>query len=328
MKKEMLTILDIPGCVIELSKEAAKGKGEDACGSYLHEDGCSMAVFDGCGGSGARTYSRFHGKTGAYIAARKCRDAYFRWYKRYLKDGYIFTKENMEENLAKVKTYFLNTLTACKTFAEEKESSRSPVAGSIMRSFPSTVSAILCDYYEGVFSVGFLWAGNSRGYILNGKGLSQVTQDDIFGDGDAMDNLRNDDSLSNVLCADGDFAVRGLHFQGELPLILITATDGCFDYLPSPMHFEYMLLSTMQESADFEEWRRKMDAILAECSADDYSLVMGCFGYRSFDAMKQVYAPRTQYLRDRFMVPLSEDYKGTVAALWQEYKPQYYRRYS
>ena len=79
MKKEMLTILDIPGCVIELSKEAAKGKGEDACGSYLHEDGCSMAVFDGCGGSGARTYSRFHGNTGAYIAARKCRDAYFRW---------------------------------------------------------------------------------------------------------------------------------------------------------------------------------------------------------------------------------------------------------
>lgn len=326
MARSEKTMLDIPGCVIELSGEANPGKGEDAYGCFLDEDGCSFAVFDGCGGSGAQTYPCFDGKTGAYVAARKCRDAYFKWYLHYLNERYVFTKANMAKNLSDAKEYFQNALFACADFAAMQDGVRENMMGSMVRSFPTTVSAILCDYYDEVFSVGFLWAGNSRGYVLNANGLAQITEDDIFGEGDALDNLRNDDSLSNLLNADSDFSLRGLYYHLRLPVILITATDGCFDYLPSPMHFEDMLLSTMQASESYEEWRAKINDILGKCSSDDYSIILGCFGFRSFAEMKRHFAKRQLYVRERYVLPLMDNYEDKIDRLWQDYKPRYYRR--
>lgn len=326
MKRPSRTILDIPGCILELSQEASVGNGEDAFGSFLHEDGCSIVVFDGCGGSGAQKHRAFHGKTEAYIASRKCRDVYFNWYKHFLKEGWVFNKDTMEENLSSVKKQFVHVLRACQQYAASSKAGNKDIHGSVVRPFPSTVSAILCDYYDEVFSVGFLWAGNSRGYVLNRLGLAQVTEDDIDGNGDALENLRNDASLTNVLSADGNFELCGLYYEMALPVVLITATDGCFEYLQSPMHFEYMLLSTMTEASSYIDWKKRIDKILSTCAADDYSIVIGCFGFPSFKGMQNYFAARQNQMKDQFIEPLSNDYNALIDSLWQQYKPQYYRR--
>ncbi|MGM9567688.1 MAG: hypothetical protein ACI3W6_05880 [Clostridia bacterium] len=326
MSRDYESILDIPGCVIELSAPAIEGQGEDAYGSYLEEQGCSFAVFDGCGGSGGRRYAAFQGHSGAYVASRLAMRDYFRWYIRFLKLNVELNGDTIAENLPALKKRFCKRLSHCREYADSYEQKSSSVSGTLMKDFPTTMSAVLCDYYNGVFSAGFLWAGNSRGYVLGENGLVQITVDDIAGTVDAMDCLRKDPPLTNFISAEGDFELRGLHYELALPVILITATDGCFDYFPSPMHFEYMLISAMAEADSYDGWRENIRGILTENASDDFSVVIGCFGYADFETMKNSFRPRLQYLWQDYIEPLMQDYNARSDELWLRYKPGYYRR--
>ena len=76
-------------------------------------------------------------------------------------------------------------------------------------------------------------------------GLMQLTTDDLRSGGDAMRNLTDDSVMSN--CILGRHRVphqpppgRAL---GAVPAA--GATDGCFAYVHSPMHFEHLLLATL-----------------------------------------------------------------------------------
>lgn len=320
------SILDIPGCVIELSVPAIEGQGEDAYGSYLSDLGCTLAVFDGCGGSGGKRYAAFQGHSGAYMASRLVMRDYFRWYRQFLGQENELNGDTIGENLPALKKRFCKRLSHCREYAASYERKSPAVGGTLMKDFPTTMSAILCDYYEGVFSAGFLWAGNSRGYVLRENGLAQVTVDDIAGTVDAMDCLRKDPPLTNFISAEGDFELRGLHYALDLPVILITATDGCFDYFASPMHFEYMLISAMAEADSYDGWRVKIRDILAENASDDFSVVIGCFGYEDFETMKNSFRPRLRYLWQNYIEPLMQDYNACADELWLRYKPGYYRR--
>ena len=326
MSRYYESILDIPGCVIELSVPAIEGQGEDAYGSYLSRRGCTLAVFDGCGGSGGRRYAAFQGHSGAYMASRLAMRDYFRWYRKFLDQDNVLDSDTIGENLPALKKRFCNRLSHCREYADSYERRNAAVGGTLMKDFPTTMSAILCDYDEGVFSAGFLWAGNSRGYVLRGNGLAQVTVDDITGTVDAMDCLRKDPPLTNFISAEGDFELRGLHYLLDLPVILITATDGCFDYFASPMHFEYMLISAMAEADSYDGWRENIRAVLEENASDDFSVVIGCFGYANFESMKNSFRPRLQYLWKNYIDPLTRDYDSLADALWRQYKPGYYRR--
>lgn len=326
MSNEYESILDIPGCIMELSVPVIKDQGEDAGGSYLSEDGCTFAVFDGCGGSGGKKYAAFNGKTGAYISSRICCRTYFRWYRWFLKQNVVLGGETIGGQLPLMKKQFQRILGNCLKYASSYEHGEDEVSGTLIKDFPTTMSAVLCDYYDDIFSAGFIWAGNSRSYILRQNGIAQVTVDDIVGTGDAMDCLRKDPPLSNFLSADGGFELRGIHYELALPVILITATDGCFDYFPSPMHFEYMLVSMMAEAHSYDEWRRGLQSILTKNSADDFSMVIGCFGYVDFETMKNGFQPRLRYLWQNYIEPLTRDYESQADALWMKYKPGYYRR--
>ena len=60
--------------------EKIPGKGEDSFLLSVNERAGLAAVFDGCGGSGARVYKDLGGKTGAYIAARVLSDTMCGWF--------------------------------------------------------------------------------------------------------------------------------------------------------------------------------------------------------------------------------------------------------
>ena len=58
-----------------------------------------------------------------------------------------------------------------------------------------------------------------------------------------MTNLRQDSVVSNAISADTDFEVNYRRVELRAPFLLVCATDGCFGYLPSPMHFERLVLN-------------------------------------------------------------------------------------
>ena len=76
----------------------------------------------------------------------------------------------------------------------------------------------------------FYWCGDSRGYILDGNGLHQVTVDDVTVT-DAMMNLREDAPMTNVASASRPYEIHRKQVQLSEPAVVFAATDGCFGYL-------------------------------------------------------------------------------------------------
>lgn len=326
MGKKTKAFGDIGGCIIEIREEAVKGRGEDAAGSFLTENGAALAVFDGCGGSGSRKYKAFHGKTGAYVASRIANQGFFGWYEDRADDFLPLTERNTASMTASLKQEFQRLFADCLNYASGVEPDCGAAAGTMLKSFPTTLAAAVCGRDGGDLGAAFFWAGNSRGYVLRPDGLIQVSEDDVYGDCDAMASLRQDPPLSNCLFADGDYLIRGRLIEEPLPLIVITATDGCFDCFPSPMHFEYMLLRMMSESESYDDWRSAMIDLLRDRASDDFSMVLGCFGFESFDTMKRAFLNRRRLLWKEYIKPLLSQYRELIDPLWQQYKPGYYGR--
>ena len=89
--------------------------------------------------------------------------------------------------------------------------------GNLMKEFPSTLSLVLiAPWKSNALVTEFIWAGDSRGYILDSSGLHQVTVDDIANT-DALENLSEDAPMKNVISA-------------SHPYVLNRRTGACTDY--------------------------------------------------------------------------------------------------
>lgn len=65
---------------IEVFKEKIPGNGEDSFLYMFTPNSGIVGVFDGCGGSGAKKYEKYQGKTGAYMASRVVSGATRDWF--------------------------------------------------------------------------------------------------------------------------------------------------------------------------------------------------------------------------------------------------------
>ena len=86
-----------------ICQEQIKGKGEDFFLFEVDEDRLIMGVFDGCGGSGARIYPAFDGRTGAKVASRALAGAVKLWFQEYMQ------KNRPEETLKMITEKMLKT---------------------------------------------------------------------------------------------------------------------------------------------------------------------------------------------------------------------------
>lgn len=298
----MSEFIDFIFCI---NGEKREGYGEDACVAELNGNRALLGVFDGCGGIGSRKYPEYNNMTGAYMASRTVRNI--------VKSQFEMDSEISTDTL---KTDILKGLNSLS--APENNS----LKGDMQKAFPTTMSVIKVQCEKRCVSAEFFWAGDSRGYLLDGTGLVQITRDDIIGGGDAFSNLSDDARLSNYICADGEFVINRRSAKVTKPCVFISATDGCFGYFKTPMEFEYMLTETLMKSEDEAQWEKNLTEAIKSVSGDDFSLCLCCFGFKSFKKLKKALKKRNKCLEKDYIVPMKKG--ADLKELWEEYKEEYY----
>ncbi|MFD5698587.1 serine/threonine protein phosphatase [Streptomyces lasiicapitis] len=273
--------------------ERVAGRGEDAEPFVAHHwesrQGL-LAVFDGSGGSGAAPVWQAPdgtSRTGAWVGARVARLAVDCWFREVARDGERAGHDSLHEYLE----YFLS----------KAPQRRSKISGTMRRQLPTTLAGIhyrlLSEHHAQLQA---LWAGDSRAYALTtGAGLRVLTRDHTP-ESDALELLRTDPPMTNVVCADREFEISAqLRTPFALPCVLVAATDGFFGYVHTPGDFELVLLQTLSSSCDEADWADRLRRTVNGYTADDASLALIVLGHSDFDGMRQQFMPRLHELKTR-----------------------------
>lgn len=289
-----------------------------------------IAAFDGCGGLGARKYDKLEYKTGAYIASRAAANATLRVFQDSFKDIKTLRQGATEAMAKHIYNVFKNELEGFKQYCEIQGHR---IKGSMLKEFPTTASIVIYNCDEKKLECAFLWAGDSRGYILTPDGLSQYTRDDIDGMEDALSNLSKDSRLNNVVSAEGDFIINNRFVEVHYPVVLITSTDGCYNYFCTPMEFEFMIVKTLVESSSINMWKEKLKDYLLKYACDDFTIVIAVLGWKDFEGLRFAFEERLSYLENKFIEPLKKVQpldagrigNDRTEDLWNMYKTTYYK---
>ena len=299
---------------VSLSNKGENGEDCFCCG--FKECSAFTAVFDGCGGSGSSTYPGLGNKTGAYLASRLASGAVYDWFHSI---GYLSKPD--EEFLLSLREYLQEYLLKGK----EKGGETSRLRGAMVKDFPTTMALSKTYVSDSGLNLQAVWCGDSRVYILNADGIGQFTEDDTNGT-DAYEDIRTNPAMRNAVTANGNYKLHNKRITLKEPVLILSATDGYFDYWNTPMHFEYLILETLEHSNSPDEWKRALIEQIREATFDDATLSVMGFGFGSFKALKALFHKRYRYIDEVYMKPMQLDYSEVLACrLWQSYKSSYER---
>ena len=307
-KKEMLST----DFQLALTYEMIEGKGEDSVLSVVGDSVSLVGAFDGCGGLGAKQYEAFGSHTGAYMASRAVSAAAVAWFEQIEDDRSMLNTCAFDEKIQAV----------YRILDRYADKSGTAFKGSMRKAFPSTVVVAITCFDSVSPEVTFVWAGDSRGYFWDKDGLHQITADDVKSE-DAMENLRNDSPLTNVVAGDSPYVLHCHTTTVKQPTILLCATDGCFGYLQTPMDFEHLMLSTLLESQTPTQWKERITEALKKVAGDDFSLALHSIGFEAFDALKKEAQIRKDLLEDVFLPSSPDADSNECDTLWSKYKLGY-----
>ncbi len=315
-------------------------QGEDADPLVLAADGTGLlAVFDGMGGAGGTVYQTPTGpRSGAYLAARVARDAVQR------RIGDLAAPDMLLDGPTAAADLHRSIQDALADHLAQLHAPPSGLRSKLLRALPTTMALAAVHRLRDAadWTCQLLWAGDSRVYAVTpDSGAHQLTRDDIRDRGDAMTNLRADSVVSNAMSADTPFTVNHHQLSLREPFLLVAASDGCFGYLPSPMHFEHLLLTTLRDAPDTGTWSRQLQERISAFTGDDASMAVLGIG-ADLDGFRESFADRTARLDEEVVSPLDEISRGithlevqlralqlqhtqTAARLWAAYQPDYQR---
>lgn len=315
---------------IKFWTEKIVGHGEDAPPLLVNKGkACAVGVFDGMGGAGAATCDSSFGNgfTKAYVASRLVACSMDVFLNNHLPTDDVLV-EDME---AVIKHKLL----------EEKEAFPPKVTSSLrsklVRDYPTTLAIITLHEYDKSYQIDSYWAGDSHCYLWTKAGFFQISKDDLEENNDPMENLHNDSPISNCICADRDFVIHHklIKLTNE-PVIILCATDGCFGYYHTPMHFEYILKSCLQKAKDEKQWEQLVKEEVLKVTGDDCSFSLIACGFSSFNDLKKSMKSCTvtgfQDLMEleqditcaeQMLVEVREKYEKSVADGWSNYKQGY-----
>jgi serine/threonine protein phosphatase PrpC len=305
--------------------EKKRGRGEDAPPTWLHHDGSRrgvIAVYDGVGGSGGRSVGRTPDEqdvSGAFVGSRAARLALEEWFVATVAKRPVNEAGDLREALLDG----LNRTGIAPGRAR----------GAMVRHLPTTLAAIEYEATGESTELAARWAGDSRAYIMTpSRGLQAISRDDTQ-DSDALLLLANDQPMTNVVCADRSFQVNEYRLADPQarPVVLVCATDGFYNYVPTPAHFEHLLLQTMQDASSPEEWARALAGRVQEYTSDDASLAIVALGYRGYKALVGHYKGRLKHLTCQYFDPFRKVHQSgdgpAIASArqdqWARYREDY-----
>lgn len=260
--------------------EKREGHGEDSDPLYISKDNFyAVGVFDGMGGSGAAMCKSNYGDhTKAYVASRIVKDAV---------ESYI----NSQTETSVIDANGIKQIIKSRLEQEKRNfpAKASGLRSRLVRDYPTTLALITSQIIDEYSSITSYWAGDSRNYLWNENGFFQISKDDLDIESDPLENLRNDSALSNCVCADRDFSINHKEIKVQGKYILISATDGCFGYLLTPMHFQNILLTGLQLSSNIEDWCEYIKEEFTKATGDDVSISLCAIGYGCFEELKETF---------------------------------------
>lgn len=318
---------------LEFMIEKREGYGEDSPPlSIIRNNLFAVGVFDGMGGSGAAVCkSKYEGThTKAYVASRIIQEEI---------TNFIKEKAVDEINSEGIKN------TAKKRLEEEKKNFQTKASGlrsKLVRDYPTTLAIIIaCNNENGSHTIKSYWAGDSRNYLWTQEGFYQISKDDLDAEFDPLENLRNDGALSNCICADRDFHINDKEINVTGKFIILSATDGCFNYFPTPMHFHEVLLTGLKKSTDKKNWENFCKEKISAVTGDDVSLSLMAIGFEDFNDLKNSFEHTEisciKEIEDvqKKIEDLSkelEDAKNSIETLiqneWSKYKMKYMKYFN
>jgi hypothetical protein len=317
------------------------GQGEDS--DPIVRDGRELGlvgVFDGMGGAGGTVYETPDGpRTGAYIASRVARDVAEERMLALLDPEWNLDGPAAARDLRRsVKGALVDTLAALNA-------PTSGLRSRLLRALPTTMALMALQRREprkGRWAGHVFWSGDSRVYVFApATGAHQLTRDDLRDRGDALVNLRQDSVVSNAMSADTEFVVH--HHQVELsaPFLAVAATDGCFGYLRTPIHFEHLVLGALRDSTDTQSWSQLVQQRIGAVTGDDAAMAVLGVGADHAE-FQRLFTDRTSDIEERCVAPLDglesevgraeqaltearRRHAALQTSLWSAYKPEYER---
>lgn len=187
-----------------------------------------------------------------------------------------------------------------------KVTDKQPPSGlktKMQRNLPSTLAGWVYRTTPEKEITAF-WAGDSRCYVLSEEGLRQITRDEAKGDFDAFEAIRADPPLTNYISERIPNSLKHKCLLNEDRALLICATDGAFNYQPTPMAFEFVVLSSLMSSESMQTWVNDLAERLQASAGDDVSMVVHPLGFESFNSLKAFYKKRFNDVTERFVQPL------------------------
>ena len=309
--------------------EKREGHGEDSNPlSIVKNDFYAVGVFDGMGGSGAALCKSEYGDnlTKAYVASRIIQEAV---------NAYIDNAKSPSEITSDGIRF-----TARGRLEQEKSHFPTKASGlrsKLVRDYPTTLAITTANKNEDdTHTVNSYWAGDSRNYLWTLDGFYQISKDDLDTELDPLDNLRNDGALSNCICADRDFIINNKSINVAGKFIILSATDGCFNYFATPMHFHEVLLTGLKLSEDVSDWENFCKEEMSAVTGDDVSLSLLAIGFNDFNELKSSFAQSEVKCINEInnaqnnIKALSKDLEeaktfleNLIQAEWKEYKTSY-----
>ena len=269
-----------------------------------------LIVCDGLGGTGQTKHKigdQYY--TSAYIGSRCVSDAI----KKYCDEQ---QRELWTDDIAtmtkKLKQYLASQLEACiQGYKLEKS-----LGGNMIELLPTTLAMAIFRKNGGFLDLRVIWAGDSRVYLLTPvDGLSQLSEDDVDGEFDAMKAL-GQSNMNNNVTGEGMDRFHLNYAEYKIPIqegfILFAASDGCFDYIESPMQFEYKLLAATQQVFEDDP------SVLGECIAENYqgenckddTTIAGVVIQTNQEkTVSELYKARMLYMKEQFRKPVNEGYR-------------------
>jgi serine/threonine protein phosphatase PrpC len=297
------------------------------------------AVFDGMGGAGGTVYETPDGpRSGAYMASRIARDVVEEHMLGLLSPQRPLAGDAAATELqTALETALRDALTNLKAPASRLRS-------KLLRALPTTMAlGALQRTEEGGsdWACHVLWAGDSRVYVFTPDGMHQLSIDDLRDPGDAMANLQHDSVISNAISADTEFHINHRRVTLTAPFFLLCATDGCFGYVRTPMHFEELVLRTLSAAGSDEEWSAALQSEIAKVTGDDAAMatigvgadlveLQGLFAARLAEVTEQYTKPLDASLEqlrraEEALSAQQRERDEDLAARWRRYKGGYER---